>query len=153
MAEQMSGELIYEYDLQVTNVTSYGAPALDAVVSDPARIPPQGARYDFDLEGPVSGRDGLRGMVRGVDYIHVRPDGRAELHIHAGITTEDGKKIAFFADGIVAFPGGPPVGDLRENVTLTTAEPDYAWVNALQIWAVGTVDIATGMVHVAGYAV
>jgi hypothetical protein len=151
MTEQMSGELIYEYDLQVTSVTSYGAPAFDAVVSGAARIPPQGARYDFVLEGPIAGRK-LRGTVKGVDYIHVRPDGRAQLHIHAEITTEDGKKIAFFADGIVSFADGPPVGELRENVTLTTSEPDYAWVNPLQIWAVGTVDIATGRVHIAGYA-
>jgi hypothetical protein len=38
-------------------------------------------------------------------------------------------------------------------VTLTTAEPDYAWVNTLQIWALGTVDIVQGDVHIAGYAV
>jgi hypothetical protein len=151
MAKQIPGALIYEYDLQVTAVTSYGAPAFDAVVSDAARIPPQGARYDFALEGSIAGPR-LRGTVKGVDYIHVRPDGRAQLHIHAEITTEDGKKIALFADGIVSFKDGPPVGDLRENVTLTTSEPDYTWVNPLQIWAVGTVDIATGQVHIAGRA-
>lgn len=27
------------------------------------------------------------------------------------------------------FAEGLPVGELRENVTLTTSEPDYAWVN------------------------
>ena len=139
MAEQLPGELIYEYDLQVTAITSYGAPPFDAVVSDAARIPPQGARYDFALEGSIAGPR-LRGTVKGVDYIH------------AEITTEDGKKIALFADGIVSFKDGPPVGDLRENVTLTTSEPDYTWVNPLQIWAVGTVDIATGQVHIAGRA-
>ncbi len=36
------------------------------------------------------------------------------------------------------------MGELRENVTLTTAEPGYAWVNSLQIWAGGTVDLAKG---------
>jgi hypothetical protein len=45
------------------------------------------------------------------------------------------------------------VGDLRENVTLTTSEPDYAWVNPLQIWAPGTVDVAKGEVHIRGYVV
>jgi hypothetical protein len=152
MAEQLPGELIYQYDLKVTRVTSYGAPALDAVVTGTAGIPPQGARYDFALQGRVVGRR-LRGTVDGVDYIHIRPDGRAQLHIHAEITTEDDKKIALYADGVVTVRSGSSVGDLRENVTLTTSEPGYAWVNPLQVWALGTVDFATGDVHIAGYAV
>jgi hypothetical protein len=32
-------------------------------------------------------------------------------------------------------------------------EPGYEWVNALQIWAVGTCDVTTGQVDIAGYAV
>jgi hypothetical protein len=38
-----------------------------------------------------------------------------QLHIHAEITTDDGKKIALYADGVAHFPEGPPVGDLRET--------------------------------------
>ena len=153
MADQMPGELIYEYDgLRITAVTSYGAPPFDAVVSGAEAIPPSGARYDFTLEGRVSGPR-LRGTFKGDDYIHVRPDGRAELHIHAEITTDDGKKIALAADGVVSFPDGLPIGELRENVTMTTADPGYEWVNPLQIWAVGTCDVTTGEVEIAGYAV
>jgi hypothetical protein len=153
MAERMPGELIYEYDgLLITGVTSYGAPPFDAVMSGAEAIPPSGARYDFALEGRVSGPR-LRGTFKGVDYIQVRPDGRAELHIHAEITTDDGKKIALSADGVASFPDGLPIGELRENVTMTTAEPGYEWVNQLQIWAVGTCDVTTGEVEIAGYAV
>jgi hypothetical protein len=43
-------------------------------------------------------------------------------NIHAEITTGDGKKIALYAGGVARFTEGPPVGDLRENVTMTTAE-------------------------------
>jgi hypothetical protein len=32
----------------------------------------------------------------GVDYLSARADGRVEIHIHAQITTEDGKKIALY---------------------------------------------------------
>jgi hypothetical protein len=85
--------------------------------------------------------------------MNIRPDGRVQLHIHAEITTEDGKKIALYADGVAHFTEGPSVSDLRENLILTTAEPDYAWVNPLQIWARGTVDLAEGEAHVTGYAV
>ncbi len=153
MAEQMPGELIYEYDgLRITEVTSYGAPPFDVVMSGAEAIPPSGARYAFTLEGRVSGPR-LRGTFKGIDYLQVRPDGRAELHIHAEITTDDGKKIALAADGVASFPDGLPIGELRENVTMTTADPGYEWVNPLQIWAVGTCDVSTGDVEIAGYAV
>ena len=153
MAQQMPGELIYEYDgMQITGVTSYGAPPFDAVMSGAVAIPPSGARYDFTLEGRVSGPR-LRGAVKGVDHIKVRPDGRAGLHIHGEITTDDGKKIALFADGVATFPDGLPIAELRETVALTTADPDYEWVNALQIWAMGTCDVTSGEVGIAGYAV
>ena len=156
MTEQMPGELIYEYTIKSTGQTAYGVPALDALLSGIASgiadVPPQGARYDLTFEGPIVGRR-LRGTVKLADYVHIRSDGRIQLHIHAEITTEDGKKIALYADGVARFDQGPPVGDLRENVTLTTAEPDYAWVNSLQIWARGTVDLDQGEAHVTGYVV
>ena len=153
MAQQLPGELIYEYEgLRITAVTSYGAPPFDAVVSGAEAIPSSGARYDFILEGRLSGPR-LRGTVKGLDHIQVRPDGHVGLHIHAEITTDDGKKIALFADGVASFPDGLPIGELRENVTMTTADPGYEWVNPLQIWAVGTCDVSAGDVEIAGYAV
>jgi hypothetical protein len=152
MTEQIPGELIYEYTIQSTRTTSYGVPALDAVLSGVEAIPPEGARYDLTFQGPITGQR-IRGTVELADYIHIRPDGRVQLHIHAEITTEDGKKIALYADGVARFTEGSPVGDLRENVTMTTSEPDYAWVNPLQIWARGTVDLAKGEAHVTGYVV
>jgi len=82
MTEQMSGELIYEYTIQSTGVTSYGVPALDVLLSSIADVPPQGARYDLTFEGPIVGPR-LRGSVELADYVHVRPDGRVQLHIHA----------------------------------------------------------------------
>src|SRR5712671_6812237 len=88
--------LIYEYRPQITQVVEYGASA-DAVLSGQAP-PSEGARFDFYLEGPVSGPR-LQGTFTGVDYIYFRADGRAELHIHGEITTEDGKKVALEAGG------------------------------------------------------
>jgi hypothetical protein len=43
MTEQMPGEVIYEYTIQSTGATSYGALALDALLSGVADIRPQGA--------------------------------------------------------------------------------------------------------------
>ena len=145
---QLPGELLYEYTLKITQVVEYGV-SMEALMSGQAPPPPEGARFDVYIEGPATGTK-LSGTVKGVDYLHMRADGRAQLHIHAEITTDDGKKIALAADGVAL--GEPPVLQLRENVTLTTSHPEYSWVNAIQVWAPGTVDLAAGEVRVKGYA-
>jgi Protein of unknown function (DUF3237) len=147
----LSGELVYQYVPQVTQVVEYGASA-DAVFSGRTPPPPEGARFDLYLEGPVIGPR-LTGMVRGVDYLNFRADGRAELHIHAEITTDDGPKIALLATGLAIPEEGSSVFQLRENVVLTTSYLDYVWVNQIQLWAAGTVDIAKGEVDLKAYAV
>jgi Protein of unknown function (DUF3237) len=145
----MPGELIYQYALRITQVVEFGASA-EAVFSGQTP-PPEGARFDLYLEGTVTGPK-VEGTVRGVDYLEFRADGRAALHIHAEITTEDGKRIALFADGVAIPEKGSPVFQLRENVTLTSNHADLLWVNQIQIWASGMVDVSTGQVRVKAYA-
>jgi len=48
---------------------------------------------------------------------------------------------------------GSPVAQLRENVTLTTSEPSYAWLNSLWIWATGTADFGIGEINVTAYTI
>lgn len=148
---EVPGDLIYEYTTHVTSVVEYGVSA-DAVFSGQMPPPAEGARFDFYFEGPVTGPE-VSGMVKGVDYMQMRADGRAQLHIHAEITTEDGGKIALAADGVAIAEEGSPIWQLRENVTLTTSHPEHSWVNPLQVWAPGTVDLSTGEVRIKAYAV
>ena len=144
----MEGEKIYEYDLDITEVTDYGF-TLEDVLSGKASIPLQGARIDVAFEGRATGR--LAGHLHGIDYLLVRADGRVDLNIHAVLETEDGHRIAFAADGVCLPRPAEPIADLRENVELTTASEDYAWVNTRQVWGVGTVDFASGKIHVEAY--
>ncbi len=146
----ISGELIYEYTCQFTQVVEYGVSA-EAVFGGQTP-PPEGARFDVYFEGPVTGAK-LKGTVKGVDYLDLRADGRGQLHIHAEITTDDGKKIALAADGVATPEKGSPVFQLRENVTLTTNHPELAWVNPIQIWAPGTVDVSKGEIRIKAYVV
>ncbi len=147
---RMPGTLIYEYWPQITRVVEYGASA-DAVLS--GQTPPaEGARFDFYLEGPVSGPR-LQGTFRGVDYICFRADGRAELHIHGEITTEDGKKVALEAGGAAIPEVGSSVLQLREHVSLISNHPELSWVNPIEVWARGAVDVSSRQVHVRAYAV
>lgn len=144
----MRGEKIYEYDLDVTAVTDYGM-SLEAVLSGEEEIPPQGVRIDVAFEGHVRGR--ITGRLRGVDHVRIRADRRVDLDIRATIETEDGRRIALSADGVAIPRAAEPIADLFENVTLSTAAEDYAWVNTRQVWASGTVNFATGKIHIDAY--
>ncbi len=144
----MNGELIYEYEVDLTEMVDFGV-SLPDILSGEASIPPQGARIDAIFDGRSSGR--LSGRVHGIDHLFVRADSRFELDIRAIIETDDGYRIALSADGVAVPRANEPIADLRENVKLTTAAADYAWVCTRQIWGVGTVNFATGKVNIAGY--
>jgi hypothetical protein len=144
----MKGEKIYEYDLDITGMTDFGV-TLEAILSGQARLPPQGARIDVAFEGRAIGR--LAGRVRGVDYLRMRADGRIDLDIRATIETDDGRRIALSADGVAVPRATEPIADLYENVRLTTAAEEYGWVGTRQVWGVGTVNLATGTIHIDGY--
>ena len=144
----MRGEKVYEYELALTRVTDYGV-SLEAILAGKGKVPPQGARFDVAFEGHARGR--LSGRVHGVDYLRMRADGRIDLDIRATIETDDGHRIALSADGVGVPRAAEPIVDLFENVCLTTAAADYAWVNTRQIWAPGTVNLAAGKVHIDAY--
>jgi hypothetical protein len=144
----MRGEKIYEYDLDTTGVVDYRI-SMGDILSGKAKIPPQGARIDVAFAGTAKSR--LSGRVLGVDYLLMRADGRVDLDIRATIETDDGKRIALSADGVGVPSATEPIADLFENVRLTTAAADYAWVNTRQVWAPGTVNFATGKIHIDAY--
>jgi len=144
------GDLLYEYTVKFTKIIEYGA-ALQPLLTGEAAPPPEGARFDVAFEGAVTGPK-FKGSIAGVDYLQVRADGRFQLHIHAQITTDEADQIALFADGVVLKRKDGSIADLLENVTLFTSSRRYAWVNPLQVWATGTVDLAEQVVRVRGYS-
>lgn len=151
MSDQIAlpGELLYEYTATITQVVEYGI-SMQALTSGEGPPPPQGARVDVYSEGPITGAK-LSGSVKMVDFVYFRADGRVELNIHAEITHDDSAKIALAARGVAS--GEPPVFQLRQNATLLTSHPQHSWVNMLQVWALGTVDLSHGQVRVTGYKV
>ena len=144
----MRGEKIYEYTLDVTGMTDFGI-TLEAILSGQTPIPPQGVRIDDAFDGRATGR--LAGRVHGVDFAKMRADGRIDLDIRAVIETDDGHKIALSADGVASPRGSEPIADLFENVSFTTAADEYQWLNARQVWGVGTIDFGAGKIHIEGY--
>jgi hypothetical protein len=89
--------------------------------------------------------------AHGVDYLRIRADGRIELDLHVTIETDDGHRIALSGDGQAAPRSDGPMLDIFANIRLSTATKEYAWVNARQIWAVGTSSLATGKMQVEAY--
>lgn len=144
----MHGEKIYEYDLDVTGITDHGLTLTD-VLTGAVPIPPQGARIDVEFAGTIAGR--LTGTVTGTDFTVLRADGRIDLDIRATIETDEGVRIALWADGVAVPRPDAPIGDLFENVLLGTAAPGYEWLHGRQVWGIGTVNFAEGKIHIDGY--
>lgn len=144
-----SRDVLYEARIDLTKVIEFGV-SLDSLVSQQSTPPPEGARFDIEFNGEVKGAR-VAGTIAGVDYVHVRADGRFQLHIHGVIATTDGANIAMFADGVTSSGTEAHIQELRENVTLTTSSEAYSWVNPLQIWGIGTVNLQAMQVHVRAY--
>ena len=145
----ITAEVVYTWkSFNLTKIVEYGVSFESLTTGQPA-LPPEGARFDAYFEGDIEGPR-LKGSVSCTDYIHVRGDGRIQLHIHGEITTDDGERVTLFADGISTHREGTNFYH-NENVTLLTSSPKYSWVNELQIWASGNVDPVTGAVDIIGY--
>jgi len=144
------GELLYDCTVKLTGRTEYGV-SFASLMAGATAPPPEGARFDVPFEGASVGPK-ITGRVAGIDYLRVRADGRFELHIHAEITTDDGQKVSLHADGVGLPQQSSSIVSLRENVTLFSSSKSYSWVNGLQVWATGTVDLAEQVVRIKGYS-
>ena len=144
----MSYEKIFEYDLNITGVTDYGAD-MESLFTGRETVPLQGAQFDVTLAGPVKGR--LNGEMRGIDYLRVRPDGRRALELRGTIETDDGSRIAFSAEGVGSPRNGEPIVDLAVKIDLLTAAAAYSWVNVKPAWGTGYADLAANKIHVEVY--
>lgn len=144
-------EHLYDEKAHITRITEYGI-RYKEFISGQVSLPPEGARFDIAFEGLIRGEK-LQGAITGIDFAEVRADGRFQLNMHAEITTDDGEKIAYVADGIFVPPEDDTgVAQARYSVRLATASPEYSWVNKLQIWVRGSVDVNEGEIGVKAYA-
>jgi hypothetical protein len=79
----MTGDKIYDGDLDVTGVTDFGV-TLQATLTGQAKIPPQGARIDSGFDGRASGRlTGIWG-VRTINFVPGKVHIDAYMHYAGG---------------------------------------------------------------------
>ncbi len=136
-------QLLFEEEVRLTEVKEYGF-SWQNFAGGLERIPPEGIRFDIHFEGKVIG-DHVNGIIKGVDYLTVRSDGRLFLNLQAAITTNDGASISVSETGI------NDRGNLRLAMDFHTNDDRYKWMNHKHVWGLGTVDFETGNVKIRGY--
>lgn len=150
------------FDYHLEHVCSYGA-----TLANPPEVigpVPEGIRVNFYVTGGEFSGPRLRGKLRpvGADWLTIRPDGIGILDVRATMETTDGALIFIAYNGVTdlgiggyeAFLEGklPPRLQLRTTPRLSTAHPDFAWLNRLQCVAVGEADLETFTVRYDVYA-
>ncbi len=133
--KSMDKKPLFEASYDITGVTEFGS-SFEALLQGKLEVPPEGFRANVSFKGTISGD--IEGTAEGFDYLYTRADGRNELNVRVVITTKEGKNISFEADG-VSVPQPDGTFKIAENVTLFSSHPEYAYLNPLQVWGIGTV--------------
>jgi hypothetical protein len=144
-------QLIFEENIRLTGIAEYGV-SWEDLNAGKEPVPSEGARFDLSFEGDLNG-SGIRGKVKGVDYMTVRSDGKFLLRLHAVIVTDDGESIALEEDGILLpEEADPQYADLQLNIKFTAASSKYSWLNKKLAWGIGRVDRGQGTIYIQAYS-
>jgi hypothetical protein len=140
-------------DYQLEHICSYSA-----TLANPPEVigpVPEGIRANFYVTGGEVTGPRLWGRLRpvGADWLTIRPDGIGILDVRATMETTDGALIFIAYSGVTDLGIGgyenflkgqlPPRLQLRTAPRLSTAHPDFVWLNRLQCVAVGEADLQT----------
>lgn len=121
---------------------------------------PEGIRINAYIAGGHIEGARLRAKIRpvGADWITLRRDGIGEMEVRATAETDDGALIHAAYGGVIDFgeDGYEKTlrGEIPERVPIRAApryrSPDarYAWINRLQLLAIGEANLLTSEVHV-----
>jgi hypothetical protein len=132
----MEKKMLFEASYNITGVEEFGS-SFEALLQGKLVIPKEGFRANVYFQGVTNGPE-IEGTAKGVDYLYTRPDGHNQLDVKVTITTKSGKNISLAADGVsILQPDG--TFKLAENATLFSSHPEYAHLNRLQLWGIGTV--------------
>jgi len=150
------------FDYTMEHICSYTA----TLESPPELIGlvPEGVRLNAYVTGGEVTGDRIRGKVRpvGADWLTLRSDGVCNLDVRATIETHDGGLIYLAyqgvgdlgEDGQKNFLEGkvPEKFFIRTAPRLSSAHPDYMWVNRCQFVGIGEGDFINSSVAYDLYA-
>jgi hypothetical protein len=154
------GKIIFGFGYSLEYICSFTVPLRREMIGPLA----EGIRVNYHFTGGEVDGPKLRGKFRpgGADFATMRRDGVGVLDIRATIETHDGAAIYVVGSGLAytsedayerAMKGDlPPTLPLRGVLRLSTAHPNYLWVNRLQFVEIGEMVRARDEVHVDVYA-
>jgi hypothetical protein len=121
---------------------------------------PEGIRINAYIAGGQVEGPRLRAKIRpvGGDWITLRRDGIGEMEVRATAETEDGALIYVTYGGVIDFgeDGYEKAlrGEIPERLPIRAApryrtpDPRYAWLNRLQLLAIGEADLLSSEVRI-----
>jgi imidazole glycerol phosphate synthase subunit HisF len=124
----------------------------------------EGIRVNFYLAGGEIRGPRCAGKVLpvGADWLLIRKDGIGLVDVRATMEMHDGALVYSAYTGVLdpgpngyeAFVNGtlPPKFPIRTAPRFQTAAPAYAWMNRVQAYGVGEVDLANALVSYDVYA-
>lgn len=136
---------------QLEHLCSYTAQLTPPEVIGPL---PEGIRINFYVTGGSATGPRLKGTLRaaGGDWLTLRSDGVGAMDVRATVETPEGALIYIAytgvaelgADGYARFLANDPPAtfSLRTAPRLSSAHPDYLWLNRLQCVGIGQADLA-----------
>lgn len=142
-------EHLFDATIQLLDAVDFGIDT-QSLLSGRVQIPPQGVRFNTNFQGEITGAK-LKGKVVGTDYWILRPDGIAIVNIQAVVTSAEGDRIAYHADGIFTVERGSTVCQLRESLSFHTASERYSWLNRIQGFGTGIIDLTKRTIELKGY--
>jgi Protein of unknown function (DUF3237) len=125
---------------------------------------PEGIRVNIYLTGgEVSGARCKGKLLQvGADWLVIRKDGVGIVDVRATIEMENGALVYAAYTGIIelgpngyeAFLSGdiPAKFPIRTCPRYLTSSPEYEWMNCVQAYGIGEVDLFNGVVHAEVYA-
>ena len=140
---------LFDEEVYLKEITEFGL-SWQELLTGQLKPPVQGARFNVAFEGRIDGPY-LSGIKKGVDFLLVRADGQFIIDLQAVITTPEGDTISVHEEGLLIPDKDSPTGQLKLTMRFNTASPGYSWLNEIQAWATGKVDMLNGTVRVSAF--
>ncbi|MCY4217383.1 MAG: oxidoreductase [Flavobacteriaceae bacterium] len=134
--EDPRATLVYEVNANPTGIETFGVD-IDKVFSGQEETPKNGLRMDVPFTGTVSGGE-IDGVISGVDYITVLPNGNTVVDVHGIIEADSGEKIALKVDGIMTPTEEQGVYEFYETLNLQSTSEKFNYLNNQYFIGIGT---------------
>jgi hypothetical protein len=131
-------EFLYDSTIHWVETVDFGVDPY-VVLSGHASVPLQDLRFTLKTYGTLSGPS-LQGKLEGTTQILFGSNRTGISCVQAILTSPEGDRISFMADGFFSTARDGEAVPYRETARLYSASERYGWVNTLKGVATGSID-------------